>query len=88
VFQLIATKKNSGVLATNLCGKTTSFDMSELFIDLAVIPESLQAHTQDRRAIYEAARSKNLRVAQRRLEEHSLPDRGKSIVYRREVLGG
>ena len=42
------------------------------FTDLAIVPEFLEAHMRDHRAIYEAVKSKDLRLAERRLEEHSL----------------
>ena len=50
------------------------------FTDLAIMPEFLEAHMRDHRAIYEAVKSKDLRLAERRLEEHSLElERGLSF---------
>lgn len=48
---------------------------------LSLIPRFLHDHVNDHRAIYEAVRDKDLRLAERRLEQHSL-ELEKSLSYR------
>jgi GntR family transcriptional regulator, transcriptional repressor for pyruvate dehydrogenase complex len=49
--------------------------------DLSIMPEFLQAHILEHKAIYEAVKDKDLRLAERRLEEHSLQV-GRSLLFR------
>jgi DNA-binding GntR family transcriptional regulator len=43
--------------------------------------EFLEAHIRDHKAIYEAVKDKNLRLAERRIEEHNLQV-GRSLLFR------
>jgi GntR family transcriptional repressor for pyruvate dehydrogenase complex len=41
-------------------------------VDLPIVPEFVEAHVRDHKGIYDAVKDKDLRLAERRLEEHSL----------------
>jgi GntR family transcriptional repressor for pyruvate dehydrogenase complex len=49
--------------------------------DLSIMQEFLEAHIRDHKAIYEAVKDKNLRLAERRIEEHNLQV-GRSLLFR------
>jgi DNA-binding FadR family transcriptional regulator len=49
--------------------------------DLSIMQEFLEAHIRDHKAIYEAVKDKNLRLAERRIEEHNLQV-GRSLLCR------
>jgi GntR family transcriptional repressor for pyruvate dehydrogenase complex len=49
--------------------------------ELSIMQEFLQAHIREHKAIYEAVKDKNLRLAERRIEEHNLQV-GRSLLFR------
>lgn len=49
--------------------------------DLSIRQEFLEAHIRDHKAIYEAVKGKDLRLAERRIEEHNLQV-GRSLLFK------